>query len=165
MFQIKGQVQPSYLSNFNPYRLISHLRDNGQPNTFYLPNLKPNRYKYHVSRHIERQIHPSYLSNFKPYMLKSHFRDKGHSNTFILPNTKPNRFTNHVLNQGTSSTFPFIKFATIQTKISFTRQGVIPILFYVPNLKPNRYKFHLSRQGTLRDKFILHIYQTSNHMG
>ena len=50
MFQIKGQVQPSHLSNLQPYRLISHLRDNGQPNTFYLPNLKSNRYKYHVSR-------------------------------------------------------------------------------------------------------------------
>ena len=50
MFQIKGQVQPSHLSNLQPYRLISHLRDKCQPNTFYLPDLKPNRYKSHVSR-------------------------------------------------------------------------------------------------------------------
>jgi len=38
MFQIKGQVKPSNLSNLQPYRLISRLRDNGHPNTFYLPN-------------------------------------------------------------------------------------------------------------------------------
>jgi len=50
MFRIKGQVQPSHLSNLQPYRLISHLRAKGHPNTFYLPNLKPNRYEYLVSR-------------------------------------------------------------------------------------------------------------------
>jgi len=102
MFQIKGQVQPSHLSNLQPYRLISHLCDKGHPNTFYLPNLKPNKYKIScfASRIIERQIHPSYLLNFKPYRLKSHFRDKGYSNTFILPNTKQNMFKYYSTNQG-----------------------------------------------------------------
>ena len=38
-------------------------------------------------------------------------------------NLKPNRFKYYVLNQGTSSTFIFIKIVTIQAKISFSRQG------------------------------------------
>ena len=63
------------------------------------------------------------FSFLKLVTIESHFRDKDYSNTFILQDTKSNVFTNHVPNQGTSSTLPFIKFATIQTNISFTRQG------------------------------------------
>jgi len=49
MFSNKGQIQRSHVSNCQPYRLISHFRDKDRPNTFYLPILKPNRYKYYVS--------------------------------------------------------------------------------------------------------------------
>ena len=76
-----------------------------------------------TSRDIEGQAQPS-------YRLKSHFRDKGHFNTFILPNTTPNRFANHLLNQETYSTFPFIKFSTIYTNISFSRQGTSQYLLF-----------------------------------
>jgi len=50
MFQIKRQFQPSHLSNFQPYRLISLFCDKGHPITLYLPNLEPNRFKYHASQ-------------------------------------------------------------------------------------------------------------------
>ena len=49
MFRIKGQVQTSHLSNLQTYRPKSHFRDNGQSNTFILPNTKPNMFTYHVS--------------------------------------------------------------------------------------------------------------------
>jgi len=42
MFSIKGQIQPSHLSNLQQYRLISYFRDMDHPNTFYLPNLEQN---------------------------------------------------------------------------------------------------------------------------
>jgi hypothetical protein len=38
-------------------------------------------------------------------------------------------------------------------------------VFNLPNLKQNRFKYHVSHKGIYRDKFNLHIYQTSNHIG
>ena len=75
--------------------------------------------------------------------------------------------------QGTSSTFSFIIFVTINAKISFSvqessRHNMIVEKTHVlnlPNLKQNKFKYHVSQKGTLRDKFKLPIYQNCNHIG
>ena len=88
---IEGHCQPSYLSNFKPYRLQSHFHDKG----------------FHFTLFKTKQVHISFFKsrdkfNLLIYQTCNHslFCDKGHSNTFILPNTKTNRFTYQVLNQG-----------------------------------------------------------------
>ena len=79
------------------------------------------------------------------------FRIKGQVQTSHLSNLQPYRLISHLCDKGHPNTFylPNLK----------------PNSFYLPNLKPNRYKYHVSYQGSSRDKFILHIYQTSNHIG
>ena len=60
MFLIKGQVQPSYFSNLQPYRPKSHFRDKEHSKTLILPNTKQNMFTYHV---LYGQVQPSYFSN------------------------------------------------------------------------------------------------------
>jgi len=48
MFQIKGQVQPSYFSNLEAYMQKSHFREKDHSKTFILPNTKQNMFTYHV---------------------------------------------------------------------------------------------------------------------
>jgi len=110
MVQIKGQVQPSHLSNLQPYRLISHLRDKGHPNTFYLPNLKQNRCKYHVSRQGSSRDQFVLLI----YQFPNHIGYNLIIATRVISILSFYRIQSqiglpHVLNRGTRSTFPFIK--------------------------------------------------------
>ena len=94
-----------FINIVGAYRPKSHFGDKRQSNTFILPNTKPNRFTYHV---CNKRRHGT-SSNF-PFIK---LRDKCHFNPFILPNLKPNRFKYYVLNQGTSSSFKFIKIVTI----------------------------------------------------
>jgi len=145
-----GQVQPSYLSNMKSQRLKSRFRNKGHPNIFYLPYLKPNRFKYYVMHqgtsrdqfklpiyqtcnHI-RLFKSNLKSNrFKDYATHQRIsRDKFKlSNSFILPNTKPNTFK--------------------------TR------LFQYFHFTANRLAYHVSCFAS-RDNFKHLIYQTCKHI-
>ena len=86
-----GQVQPSYLSNMKSQRLKSRFRNKGHPNIFYLPYLKPNRFKYYVMHQGTSR------DQFKLpiYQTCNHIR-------LFKSNLKSNRFKDYATHRGTS---------------------------------------------------------------
>ena len=162
MLRIKGYPGTSNFPIHSFYRIQNQiLLRQGLSNTFILPNIKSNRFTYHVS-------HQGTSSNF-PFIkhvgiqTKISFSRRSHSNTFILPNTKPNRFTYHVSHKGTSSNFPFIKLVGIQTKISLSRK-VIPILsFYrIQNQIGSRIMFGIKGQVQISHLSNLQAYRSKS---
>jgi len=146
-------VIPSYLSKMKPYRLKSCFRDKGHPYTFYLPNLKPNRFKYYATHqgasrdkltlyiyqtfnHIcynlifATRVIPIFTFYGIQNQIGSHiiFHIKGQVQTSHLSNLEAHSPKSHFCDNGQSNTF------------------------ILPNTKSNRSTYDVSPQWTFRDK-------------
>ena len=119
-------------------RLKSRFRDKGHPNIFYLPYIKPNRFKYYLTHQGTSR------DQFKLpiYQTCNHIR-------LSKSNLKPNRFKYYATHQGISrdnSNFQRLAFYRIQNQI-LSRQGHSNTSI-LPNTKSNRLTYHVSHQGT-----------------
>ena len=164
MLRIKGYPGTSNFPIHSFYRIQNQiLLRQGLSNTFILPNIKSNRFTYHVS-------HQGTSSNFPFIKLvgiqtKISFPRRSHSNTFILPNTKPNRFTYIMFRiKGQVKTSHLSNLQAYRLKYYF-RDKVIPILsFYrIQNQIGSHIMFRIKGQVQTSHLSNLQAYRLKYH--